>query len=108
MTGRPLDGLEFAVMALGSTVYPNFCEAGVEIDRQLERLGGTRVVPLAKGDEIKGQVATFRKWLDQAAQLVGDDTATTAVDAKMRSVLDPAGAARASPGRGRRERPRRR
>ena len=71
--GGSLDGLSFSVMALGSTVYPHFCAAGAAFDRELARAGGDRAVVLHRGDEIKGQAATFRQWLDLVARLLGED-----------------------------------
>ncbi len=80
--GGSLDGLNYAVMALGSTVYPHFCAAGVNLDRELARLGGNRVIALHRGDEIKGQAETFRQWLELAARMLGEDpTSSNAADA---------------------------
>ena len=70
--------LNFSVMALGSTVYTHFCAAGITLDRELARVGGNRVISLHRGDEIKGQADTFRKWLDLVARLLGEDP--TSVD----------------------------
>jgi len=39
-----LDGVEFAVLALGDTAYVEFCAIGKAIDERLEALGGKRVV----------------------------------------------------------------
>lgn len=64
--------LNFSVMALGSTVYPQFCAAGATLDRELARVGGNRLVGMHKGDEIKGQAETFRQWLDVVARLLGE------------------------------------
>ena len=69
-----LPNLSFSVMALGSTVYPEFCAAGVAIDRELARVGGTRLVALHRGDELKGQAGTFRQWLDLVARMLSDDS----------------------------------
>jgi sulfite reductase (NADPH) flavoprotein alpha-component len=38
-----LDGLKFAVLALGDTAYVNFCQTGRQLDERLEALGATRV-----------------------------------------------------------------
>jgi sulfite reductase alpha subunit-like flavoprotein/nitric oxide synthase oxygenase domain/subunit/hemoglobin-like flavoprotein len=70
------NGFNFSVMALGSTIYPNFCAAGITIDRELARVGGNRVVSLHKGDEIKGQADSFRQWLELVARLLGEDPTT--------------------------------
>lgn len=37
-----LDGVRFAVLALGDTAYAQFCAVGKAIDARLEQLGGTR------------------------------------------------------------------
>lgn len=48
--GFKLEKLKYSVLALGDTSYPLFCKAGEDVDTQLERLGGKRVVPIRKCD----------------------------------------------------------
>src|SRR5215831_7924783 len=49
--GAPrLDGVEFAVLALGDTAYVEFCAIGKAIDARLEALGGKRVAERADLD----------------------------------------------------------
>src|SRR5690554_1059517 len=44
--GAPaLDGLRFAVLALGDSSYERFCVTGQEFDQRLEVLGGNRLIP---------------------------------------------------------------
>lgn len=38
-----LDGLKFAVLALGDTSYEFYCQTGKDFDTQLEKLGGERI-----------------------------------------------------------------
>ncbi|HEV7329629.1 MAG TPA: flavodoxin domain-containing protein [Flavisolibacter sp.] len=45
-----LSKLNFGVLALGDTSYPLFCKAGEDVDNQLQKLGGKRIVPLQKLD----------------------------------------------------------
>jgi nitric-oxide synthase len=52
----------FAVFALGSSAYPNFCAFGKYVDNLLGELGGERLLKLSQGDEMCGQEQAFRKW----------------------------------------------
>lgn len=45
-----LDGLSYAVLALGDTSYEYFCQTGKDFDKRLEELGGQRLVPRADCD----------------------------------------------------------
>lgn len=45
-----LSKLNFGVLALGDTAYPLFCKAGEDVDSQLQKLGGKRILPLQKLD----------------------------------------------------------
>lgn len=58
----PLSNVRFAVFALGSSAYPNFCNFGKYVDKLLVDLGGERIHDLATGDEMCGQDQAFRKW----------------------------------------------
>jgi sulfite reductase (NADPH) flavoprotein alpha-component len=48
--GFILDKLKYGVLALGDTSYPLFCKAGEDVDAQLEKLGGKRIVDIRKCD----------------------------------------------------------
>lgn len=61
--------LRFAVFALGSSAYPNFCAFGKYVDNLLGELGGERLLKLASGDEMCGQEQAFRKWAQQIFQV---------------------------------------
>jgi sulfite reductase (NADPH) flavoprotein alpha-component len=45
-----LEKLKYGVLALGDTSYPLFCKAGEDVDHQLDRLGGKRIVDFKKCD----------------------------------------------------------
>lgn len=55
----------FAVFALGSSAYPNFCAFGKYVDNLLGELGGERLLKMVTGDEMCGQEQAFRKWAPQ-------------------------------------------
>ena len=45
-----LKELEYSVMALGDTSYPDFCQTGKDLDSRLETLGGGRLNPVVECD----------------------------------------------------------
>jgi sulfite reductase (NADPH) flavoprotein alpha-component len=55
-----LDGVRFAVLALGDTAYVNFCQTGKQFDARLEALGATRVADRVDLDlDFAKQAATW-------------------------------------------------
>lgn len=52
----------FAVFALGSSAYPNFCSFGKFLDNILGELGGERLMKIVLGDDLCGQEQEFHKW----------------------------------------------
>ena len=57
-----LDGVEFAVFALGNTQYEKFCEMGKKTDKKLAAFGATRIAPLGMGDDDKSIEDDFAQW----------------------------------------------
>ncbi len=64
--GFRLDQVHFSVLALGDTSYPMFCKTGEEVDAQLEKLGGKRIVPVRKCDV--DYEADAEAWFDEVLQ----------------------------------------
>ena len=52
----------YSLMALGSSAYPNFCNAGKTMDELLHRLGAERLCDLHLGDAVHGQAQSVRDW----------------------------------------------
>ncbi len=48
--GFRLDNVKYGVLALGDTSYPMFCKTGEDVDAQLQKLGGKRIIPIRKCD----------------------------------------------------------
>ena len=63
-----LPRLQFAVLALGSSNYKDFCGCGRRIDEDLEKCGATRLLPRAESD-TKFKTA-FENWLKQVEALL--------------------------------------
>lgn len=61
--GFQLDRLKYGVLALGDSAYPLFCKAGEDVDAQLDKLGGKRIVPLQKCDLDYDEEADA--WIDE-------------------------------------------
>ncbi|MFL5741216.1 MAG: sulfite reductase flavoprotein subunit alpha [Flavisolibacter sp.] len=64
--GFKLEKLKYGVLALGDTSYPLFCKAGEDVDAQLNKLGGQRLVPLQKCDTDYNETA--ESWFNGVLQ----------------------------------------
>lgn len=69
--GFKLDKLKYGVLALGDTSYPLFCKAGEDVDAQLDKLGGQRIVSLQRCDTDYETEADG--WFDQVLQKLGNN-----------------------------------
>jgi sulfite reductase (NADPH) flavoprotein alpha-component len=65
-----LDGLKFAVLALGDHAYAQFCETGKQFDARLAELGATRLAPVVECDLDYKKPASA--WIDAALRLLDD------------------------------------
>lgn len=70
-----LTGIDFAVLALGDSSYPNFCQAGKDFDQRLADLGATRL--LERVDCDLDYQATAAAWIEQIAQKLAHASAST-------------------------------
>ena len=55
-------GLNFAVFALGSSMYENYCEFGKFCHKTIKSLGGRHFVDLGYGDDQTDQEKCFQEW----------------------------------------------
>lgn len=77
--GFKLDKLKYSVLALGDTSYPLFCKAGEDVDAQLNKLGGNRIVPLQKCDLNFDTEAD--EWLTQVLNALNENSVSQAATA---------------------------
>ncbi len=73
--GFQLDRLKYSVLALGDTAYPLFCKAGEDVDQQLQKIGGERIVSLQKCDTDYETEAG--NWFDRILQTLGSSSGQT-------------------------------
>ena len=104
--GAPrLDGVEFAVLALGDTAYVEFCAIGKAIDARLEALGAKRVTERADLDLDFAEPAA--RWIDGAVTALApaaEQAAGPTVGQVIAVDFGAAAGAQSRPGRGRGDR----
>ena len=60
-TSEDLSSTSFAVFAIGSSSFPQFCQAGIDFDTLLEKAGSKRLVDIEMADDDYNE--QFAKWL---------------------------------------------
>ncbi|RFM29422.1 diflavin oxidoreductase [Deminuibacter soli] len=75
-----LHNLKFAVLGLGDTSYPLFCKAAEDVDAQLQKLGGNRVLSLVKCDTDYETEAA--QWFEQVIQSLSGTASAAPVPVK--------------------------
>jgi sulfite reductase (NADPH) flavoprotein alpha-component len=63
-----LEGVNYSVLALGDTNYPDFCKCGIEFDTRLEQLGAHRFIPRIDSDVDYDP--PFKQWTDAIVALL--------------------------------------
>jgi len=66
-----LTHLKYSVLALGDTSYPLYCKTGIDVDAQLHKMGGKRLVPLQKCDVDYEDEAL--EWFEQVVKKLGNE-----------------------------------
>lgn len=70
--GFRLEKLKYGVLALGDTSYPMYCKAGEDVDAQLNKMGGERLINLQKCDTDFETDA--EQWFAQVLQQLNNTT----------------------------------
>ena len=68
-----LADVPFSVMAIGSRIYPDYCQAGIDFDSALTKFGGRQLLPLGKADQVNGQEESVVQWISSIASLFDVD-----------------------------------
>ena len=72
-----LAGVNFSVLALGDSEYPDYCQCGIEFDTQLEKFGATRVFKRIDCDVDYDD--EFKEWSAGIMDAVGGSVAVADV-----------------------------
>ncbi len=75
--GVDLSGVDFSVCALGDSSYEKFCQTGIDMDQQLEKLGAKRIVDRTDCDVDFDE--PFEKWEASLWSKLGASSAPEAV-----------------------------
>lgn len=74
-----LPQLQFAVLGLGDSSYPNFCQAGKDFDQRFAQLGANRLLDVALADLDFN--ATAEKWIEDVVAVVKEKAASAVATA---------------------------
>lgn len=89
-----LPALQFAVLGLGDSSYPQFCSIGRQLDARLEQLGASRL--FARGDADLDIDSVAAPWLDNAVTNATDSQAAHTRSATVTPLRPPAATAAAA------------
>ncbi len=90
-----LEGLKYAVLALGDSSYVNFCQTGRELDERLQSLGAERLLPIVECDLDFDEPASA--WAGEVLALLPDQLDASAAVSHLRPVDVPAAYSKESP-----------
>lgn len=62
--------LNYAVLALGSSLYPDFCKAGKDVDEKLKASGANEFMKITTADAAQDGNGTISKWIVQVEKSV--------------------------------------
>ncbi|PIC39356.1 hypothetical protein B9Z55_011071 [Caenorhabditis nigoni] len=68
-----LSGVRFAVFGLGNKTYEHFNEIGIQMDKQLEKLGAKRIFHLGLGDDDANLEEDFMIWREAFLPKVAEE-----------------------------------
>jgi sulfite reductase (NADPH) flavoprotein alpha-component len=83
-----LEGVKFAVLALGDSSYAQFCESGKQIDARFEALGGLRAA--ARIDLDLDYEAGAKTWLNETLDLLAPKDAGSVIHVDFNKTIAPA------------------
>jgi len=80
---RLLVGTKVAVLGLGSSMYPDFARAGINVANKLNQAGAVELIPLTKADEAVDSPAVISGWLELTKNLILPESLETQIEASL-------------------------
>ena len=74
MTLNPMDRVACAVLALGSSLYPKFCQAGKDLQSKIVDAGGDTLMKLTCIDGVEDSQSQIIQWTERINKLVLPDS----------------------------------
>lgn len=62
--------LKYAVLALGSSLYPDFCKAGKDIDEKIRKSGAEALMNVTTADAAQDGSVTISQWISKVERIV--------------------------------------
>lgn len=84
-----LENVNISVLALGSSLYPDFCLAGKTVDRMLGNAGGVRMTAVTTADEAIDSPGSVAQWIKLVKSLVLPAALEAAIEARMQGANEP-------------------
>ncbi len=81
LNGKINDHAWFAVLALGSSLYPDFCKAGKDISDKMKAAQAEPIMEIKSVDTSKGNQAEMIQWSYQAKKLILPDSILRSIKA---------------------------
>jgi len=87
------DGLlhetKVATLALGSSMYPDFCQAGKAVDKMLFKAGAEKLLPITLADEAVDSAGTVAQWINLVKNVVLPTSLKQAIEARSGAAMEP-------------------
>ena len=84
-----LTGTKVAVLGLGSSMYPDFARAGINVATKLKLAGASDLIPLTKADEAVDSPAVISEWLELTKNLILPESLEAQIEASLGFANDP-------------------
>jgi sulfite reductase (NADPH) flavoprotein alpha-component len=90
-----LEGVNFSVLSLGDSSYPDFCQCGTDFDLRLEALGANRIYPRVDVDVDPDQ--PYSNWSKGVIAILAPNASTAISNKSVSDEIEDAGYSKKNP-----------